>query len=864
MAPRPGESEALSALTSVQSNPDRFDPHHSPDSDRDLIEHSRDLLSVHDLHGRLLSVNPVPARLLGYSVEEILQIPMRELVDPGFRDQFGRYLSEVERAGQASGIVALLTRSGERRFWEYHNTLRSHGLETPVVRGIAHDVTARVHAEKALRDANQQLLEKAREQESAVRDLKLFRSLLDQSYDAIEVIDLETKRLLDVNETEIAQLGYSREELLSMTIFDIDPQVTLEIVARNLEQIRKDGFVIIESLHRRKDGTTFPVEINVKHVKLDKDYVVAVSRDITERKIRTERLQEYEKVVENLDEMIVVVNRDHRYVLANRAFLDYRRMTKEQLIGRHASEILHSGSYETIVKGKLNDSFKGKIVHYEMKYEYPHIGARELSITYLPIEGPNGIDRVAAVLTDITERKQAAQLLEESEKRFRAVHQRAPVGIALVDSNSGRFLQVNPKLCEITGRSAEEMLQLGFQDITHPDDMVESREQLQQLIEEKTRLYDVDKRYLQPDGTIVRVKLSVVPMWASGEEARWHMAIVEDITERKRTEEAIATLVQVRADSSEGFFPAMASELAKCLEADYALIGELVPGDDTQNTVRTLGVCAHGRIADNFTYGLPHTPCENVATRGTCSYVSGVADLFPQDLLLRQMNVEGYVGTPLRDSKGNVVGIMSALYSRSLSNPKFAEMLLELFSTSIAANIERKRAEATLRRSETELREAQRVGHVGSWYRDLKTDRLSWSDQLYRLLGVDPKQGALPFNETEKYFSPESRERLLQANEQLLRTGTPDELEVEFRREDGTAGWATMHREVDHDDAGGVVGIRGTAIDITERKAGGGGAAAKRRTVPRGTEPFSNYGLQHGPGHALYVDLQLQTSSAGK
>src|SRR5580658_3900045 len=72
---------------------------------RDLVEHSQDLLCVHDLEGRFLSVNPVPARLLGYSVEEMLKKPMRDFVDPEFRDEFEAYLREIKRAGESHGLL---------------------------------------------------------------------------------------------------------------------------------------------------------------------------------------------------------------------------------------------------------------------------------------------------------------------------------------------------------------------------------------------------------------------------------------------------------------------------------------------------------------------------------------------------------------------------------------------------------------------------------------------------------------------------------------------------------------------------------------------------------------------------------------
>src|ERR1700716_1469201 len=192
--------------TPVEWDPIRRALEEDEDWYRDLVDHSQDLLCVHDLQGRFLPVNPGSARLLGYSVEEMLQKPMRDFLDPQFRNQFDVYLREIEHTGESRGLMAVLTRSGDQRIWEYHNSLRTEGVATPIVRGIAHDVTERVRAEKALRATNEKLLKTAREQERMVRELTLFRTLLDQSNDAIEVVDPETLRFLDVNERACVEL----------------------------------------------------------------------------------------------------------------------------------------------------------------------------------------------------------------------------------------------------------------------------------------------------------------------------------------------------------------------------------------------------------------------------------------------------------------------------------------------------------------------------------------------------------------------------------------------------------------------------------------------------------------------------------
>jgi PAS domain S-box-containing protein len=145
--------------------------------------------------------------------------------------------------------------------------------------------------------------------------------------------------------------------------------------------------------------------------------MLGVSLDITERKSVEEKLQEYEKAVEGSEEMIAVVDREYRYLIANRKFLSQRNMTKDQVVGRLVPEVLNQGVFETLVKEKLDECFRGKVVRYEMRYIYPGLGERDLFISNFPIEGSGGIDRVACILQDITERKQAEEALSRMNRR---------------------------------------------------------------------------------------------------------------------------------------------------------------------------------------------------------------------------------------------------------------------------------------------------------------------------------------------------------------------------------------------------------------------------------------------------------------
>ena len=160
----------------------------------------------------------------------------------------------------------------------------------------------------------------------------------------------------------------------------------------------------------------------------------------------------------------------------------------------------------------------------------------EVRLVRLPYENRR---LIRASFIDITERKRTEKDLVESERRFRTLFEQAAVGVAEIDPISGRFIHVNKRYCDIVGLSLDEMLKTDFQSITHPDDLEADLKNMKSLIAGEINEFSMDKRYIKKDGGIVWVNLTVYPTWLSGESPTRHIAIVEDITERKQAEEAL-------------------------------------------------------------------------------------------------------------------------------------------------------------------------------------------------------------------------------------------------------------------------------------------------------------------------------------
>ena len=237
------------------------------------------------------------------------------------------------------------------------------------------------------------------------------------------------------------------------------------------------------------DGTIRHVN-NLAHPVFDESgkliEYVGTTIDTTDRTRAEARLREYEKCVEGLEEMIVVVDRDYRYLLANRAFLNYRGLTREQLVGHLAADLLNPGIFERVAKAKLDEALRGKVVKYELRYNYPKLGERDLFISYFPIEGPTGVDRVACVLRDITKRKQIEATLSE----VRAALAHATRVTTLGELTASIAHEVNQPLAAIVTNGQASLRLLSREE----PDLDGTREAIEAMILDGMRASEVIKR----------------------------------------------------------------------------------------------------------------------------------------------------------------------------------------------------------------------------------------------------------------------------------------------------------------------------------------------------------------------------------
>ena len=171
-----------------------------------------------------------------------------------------------------------------------------------------------------------------------------------------------------------------------------------------------------------------------------------------------------------------------------------------------------------------------------------------------------------------------------------------------------------------------------------------------------------------------------------------------DVTEEEYAKQAIQSIAAgVSSSSGREFFDQLVLNLGQLFNAQYAFIGLLEQDANGDRSIRTLSMCSQDQIIDNITYALKDTPCDTVFGRDTCVYNGDVQQVFPNDIMLQEMGIEGYIGTPIFEPDGTPLGIMVIVDTKPLKRLDQTTSILEIFAARAGAELQRLNAEAKIR-----------------------------------------------------------------------------------------------------------------------------------------------------------------------
>jgi two-component system, cell cycle sensor histidine kinase and response regulator CckA len=476
-----------------------------------ILDQGADAIYVSDVESRLVYVNSAAAAYTGYTRERLLAMRIGD-IDPEFdAAAFQEMISQLE-AGEAVVFRSMHRRADAR---SYPVELSLSLIEQPgqrLVCAIARDMT---------------------EQEEKEISLKRTQFSVDSAPISIFWISPEGQ-FNYVNEKAAASLGYTREELLHLGVADVDPNHPGDVRPDRWRQYKEAGEAEFESLHLRKDGTTFPVRVNSYYMEfMGREMEVAEVEDITERKAAEEVLREREnylkKILSTTADGFWVVDTRARITDVNGAYCRMSGYSREEILGMSVSDIDADESEALRAERMRCISTHGHLL-FETRHRRKDgsLFDAEISVSHFEGRGADGIGFVCFI-RDITRRKAAEMAVRESEERFEQMLAVVPDMISIHDpqmnilySNWQGFAAVpeerrnrNTK-CYHTYR--------GFDTIC-PDCRAKAVMESAAPFREETEL---------PDGRWV--DLRIIPLLGNNGQVKMFMEWVRDITDRKAAE----------------------------------------------------------------------------------------------------------------------------------------------------------------------------------------------------------------------------------------------------------------------------------------------------------------------------------------
>jgi len=287
----------------------------------------------------------------------------------------------------------------------------------------------------------------------------------------------------------------------------------------------------------------------------------------------------------------------------------------------------------------------------------------------------------------------------------------------------------------------------------------------------------IDSTGTLPPGSSVGCKLAGIAVQAVPEPGLAPGAILE----RDEIAALRAIVEGTAGGTGEVFFQSLVRHLATAIGVEYAFVAEFA-GERTR--VRTLAYWGKGQIRANVEYDLAGTPCEDVVLGGLCHYPSGVKERFPRDEPLVAMGIESYLGVPLHDARGEVLGHLAVFDDRPLPEEQRKLFTFRSFAARAAAELERLRYEQQLRESEERYRDLYEEAPIGYVQEDLESRFISANRAAIRILGLKPDEVVGTVGMSLVAATPEAQRRVREAFASIGRGTDTAGVVLELRRKD--------------------------------------------------------------------------------
>ncbi len=466
----------------------------------------------------LYYVSPAYEEIWGRPVEAAYGSPDQWLatVHPDDRDRVESVLQQWWDGKEASVEYRILRPDGtERWIWDRGFPVENSSDGRRLITGIAEDVTERKHQEQRL---------------------LLTQFSLDRAAHSVYWVDPEA-RIVYVNDTAVSWLGYSRDELERMTLYDFVVDFDESQFESELHMFEQRRHLVLESAHRRKDGTTFPVEVTVNYVRFgDVDRLCCFAQDITERKRAEETIRESEwkfrRLATNIHEIFWMAEPGQRILYVSPAY--------EEIFGR-ACETLYDNPNSWLAAVHPDDrprateatkrQLKGEHTALEYRVVRPDGTERWVWDRGFPVADSGLTHPVyTGIAEDITERKHRQRELELTQ--FAVDH--AGEGICWI-AKDARIIYANETASDTMGYSRAELLTLTVHDIAPAFPVGVWREFWERLTNEGPVVFETEARCR--DGTLIPLEISASYVVVEGQE--FCCASSRDIERRKLDEAAL-------------------------------------------------------------------------------------------------------------------------------------------------------------------------------------------------------------------------------------------------------------------------------------------------------------------------------------